>query len=65
MAPRNPPPMRRMFDTLTACPWNTAELRIDHLTETLIARGMSRVDAYATAADAYEKWDAATRIMLQ
>lgn len=52
-----------MFDTLNACPWNTRELRVDHLAETLIARGMARADADATAAACYDRWDAATRIM--
>lgn len=60
---RPAPPERRMFDTLNACPWNTRELRVDHLAETLVARGMTRADADATAASCYDRWEAATRIM--
>lgn len=52
-----------MFDVINACPRDTADLRIDHLAETLVARGMTRADAQATAVDAHAKWDAATRMM--
>lgn len=58
------PSQRRMFDTLNACPWNTRELRTDHLAETLIARGMTRAEADALAAETYAAWDAATRSYL-
>lgn len=58
------PPLRRMFDVLTASPHTTSDLRIDHLAETLMARGMTRDAAMETAADAHAKWDAATRTHL-
>ena len=63
MRKAEPPHLRRMFDVINACPWHTEELRTDHLAEILIARGMSRDDAYKTAADAYAQWDKATRTM--
>ncbi len=61
---RTSPPLRRMFDVLTACPHTTADMRIDYLAETLMARGMTRESAMETAADAHAKWDAATRTHL-
>lgn len=58
------PSQRRMFDVLNAAPWHTQELRTDHLAEVLIARGMTRDDANAIAAETYAAWDKATRNML-
>ena len=49
----SPPPLRRMFDVINDCPWHTRELRTDHLAETLVARGMTRADADALAAETY------------
>ena len=58
-----PPADRRLFDMFNACPWNTRDLRIDHVTEILIGRGMSRDDAEKTASAAYARWDAQTKVM--
>jgi hypothetical protein len=53
-----------MFDVINDCPWHTRELRTDHLAETLVARGMTRADADALAAETYAAWDKSTRVHL-
>ena len=60
----SPPPLRRMFDVINDCPWHTRELRTDHLAETLVARGLTRADADALAAETYAAWDKSTRVHL-
>jgi hypothetical protein len=58
------PSLRRLFDMLNACPWNTRDLRIDHVTEILVSGGMTREAAEQTASEAYAAWDLQTRNML-
>ena len=53
---------RQLFDLFHASPWDTDTLRIDQATECLVARGNRRVHAEAMAADAYARWQAATKI---
>ena len=54
---------RMLFDAFNACPWNTEELRIDHVREILRAKGFTKADAETLASDAYGRWIKATKIM--
>jgi hypothetical protein len=51
----------RLWDTFTACPWDSRNKRIDHAVETIISRGLTRADATIIVEAAYARWDLHTK----